>query len=88
MAMRWESPPNPSRTLDFRKSSRFPPKPAVPHTVATEARDEKAFFESIRNLCSTHHRGEGQKSRMRDRADVQNQRHPTWAEHRPDLVFS
>lgn len=27
--------PNPVRTLDFRRSSRFPPKPALPHTVAT-----------------------------------------------------
>lgn len=28
------------------------------------------------------------KAGTRDEADMQSQRHPSWAEHLPDLVFS
>lgn len=80
---------NPVRTPDFRRSKRFPPKPAVPHTVATQACDEKAFFMSQLETYDAHPTGvKDRRAGTREGTDMQSQRHPIWVEHPPDLVFS
>ena len=48
---------SPVRTLGLRRSSRFPPKPVPPQTVAIQASDEKAFFMSQSETHEAHTTG-------------------------------